>query len=85
MFLASIRLRAQGVTLPVVCVGPSIRSLTVPALAANDFTTLTRVLTGFLAASGVIGYIGIEQPRHVSGETGDRASGGLKSRPSSNC
>lgn len=56
MFPTAIRSTAQGVTFAVVRVGLGIWSLAVPALAANDFTTLAWILTGFLAASGLIGY-----------------------------
>lgn len=56
MFPTAIRSTAQGVTFAVVRVGLGIWSLAVPALAANDFSTLAWILTGFLAASGVIGY-----------------------------
>lgn len=56
LFPTAIRSTAQGVTFAVVRVGLGIWSLAVPALAANDFTTLAWILTGFLAASGAIGY-----------------------------
>jgi MFS transporter, SP family, inositol transporter len=57
MFPTAIRSRAQGVTFSIVRIGLGIWSLAVPTLAAYDFTTLAWILTGFLFASGVIGYI----------------------------
>jgi MFS transporter, SP family, inositol transporter len=57
LFPTSVRATAQGVTFAIVRIGLGIWSLAVPALASNDFTTLAWILTGFLVASGVIGYI----------------------------
>jgi MFS transporter, SP family, inositol transporter len=57
LFPTSIRSTAQGATFAVVRVGLGIWSLAVPALASNDFATLAWILTGFLVASGLIGYI----------------------------
>lgn len=57
MFPTEIRSTAQGVTFAVVRVGLGIWSLAVPSLASTDFTTLAWILTGFLVASGVIGFI----------------------------
>jgi MFS transporter, SP family, inositol transporter len=57
LFPTAIRSRAQGVTFAVVRIGLGIWSLAVPTLAAYDFTTLAWILTGFLVASGVIGYL----------------------------
>ncbi len=57
LFPTAIRSTAQGATFAVVRVGLGIWSLAVPALASADFTTLAWILTGFLVASGVIGYI----------------------------
>lgn len=57
LFPTAIRSTAQGVTFAVVRVGLGIWSLAVPALASNDFTTLAWILTGFLVASGLIGYV----------------------------
>ena len=57
LFPTAIRSTAQGVTFAVVRIGLGIWSLAVPSLAANDFTTLAWILTGFLVASGLIGYI----------------------------
>ncbi|MFM6852498.1 MAG: MFS transporter [Sphingopyxis sp.] len=57
LFPTAIRSTAQGVTFAVVRVGLGVWSLAVPSLASNDFTTLAWILTGFLVASGVIGYI----------------------------
>ncbi|RDE06764.1 MFS transporter [Sphingomonas aracearum] len=57
MFPTSIRSTAQGATFAIVRIGLGIWSLAVPSLAANDFTLLAWILTGFLAASGVIGLV----------------------------
>ena len=57
LFPTAVRSTAQGITFAVVRVGLGIWSFAVPALAATDFTTLAWILTGFLAASGLIGYI----------------------------
>jgi inositol transporter-like SP family MFS transporter len=55
LFPTAIRSTAQGATFAIVRIGLGIWSLAVPALAANDFTTLAWILTAFLVASGVIG------------------------------
>jgi inositol transporter-like SP family MFS transporter len=55
LFPTAIRSTAQGATFAIVRIGLGIWSLAVPTLAANDFTTLAWILTGFLVASGVIG------------------------------
>lgn len=57
LFPTAIRSTAQGVTFAVVRVGLGIWSLAVPALASANFQTLAWILTGFLVASGLIGYI----------------------------
>ena len=57
LFPTAIRSTAQGATFAVVRVGLGIWSLAVPALASADFTTLAWILTGFLVASGLIGYV----------------------------
>jgi len=57
LFPTAIRSTAQGVTFAVVRIGLGIWSLAVPALASADFRTLAWILTGFLVASGLIGYI----------------------------
>ncbi len=57
LFPTAIRSTAQGVTFAIVRIVLGIWSLAVPTLAANDFTTLAWILTGFLAASGIIGLI----------------------------
>ncbi|MEO6248485.1 MAG: MFS transporter [Sphingomicrobium sp.] len=57
LFPTAIRSTAQGFAFAIVRVGLGIWSLAVPALAANDFTTLAWILTGFLAVSGVVGVI----------------------------
>jgi len=57
MFPTAVRSTAQGVTFAVVRIGLGIWSLAVPALASADFSTLAWILTGFLVASGIVGYI----------------------------
>lgn len=57
LFPTAIRSTAQGVTFAVVRIGLGLWSLAVPSLASNDFTTLAWILTGFLVASGLIGYV----------------------------
>jgi len=57
LFPTAIRSTAQGVTFAVVRIGLGIWSLAVPALASADFKTLAWILTGFLVASGLIGYV----------------------------
>ncbi|WP_219893021.1 MFS transporter [Aquisediminimonas profunda] len=57
LFPTAIRSRAQGVTFAVVRVSLGVWSLAVPSLASNDFATLAWILTGFLAASGIVGWI----------------------------
>jgi len=56
-FPTAIRSTAQGLSFAIVRIGLGIWSLAVPALARADFTTLCWILTGFLVASGVIGWI----------------------------
>ena len=62
LFPTSVRSTAQGLTFAIVRVGLGIWSLAVPTLASHDFTSLAWILTGFLTASGVIGYSWA--PRH---------------------
>lgn len=57
LFPTAIRSTAQGVTFAVVRIGLGIWSLAVPTLASTDFATLAWILTSFLVASGLIGYI----------------------------
>ena len=57
LFPTAIRSTAQGATFAVVRVGLGIWSLAVPALASADFASLAWILTGFLVASGLIGYL----------------------------
>ena len=57
LFPTAIRSTAQGATFAVVRVGLGIWSLAVPALASADFKTLAWILTGFLVASGLIGFV----------------------------
>jgi inositol transporter-like SP family MFS transporter len=57
LFPTAIRSTAQGATFAIVRIGLGIWSLAVPTLAANDFTLLAWILTGFLVVSGVIGLV----------------------------
>ncbi len=57
LFPTAIRARAQGMSFAVVRIGLGIWSLAVPALASSNFTTLAWILTGFLAVSGVVGWL----------------------------
>lgn len=57
LFPTNIRSTAQGFAFAIVRIGLGIWSLAVPALAANDFTLLAWILTGFLVVSGVVGLI----------------------------
>jgi inositol transporter-like SP family MFS transporter len=57
LFPTLLRSTAQGFTFAVVRIGLGIFSFVVPALAATDFTTLAWILTGFLAASGIVGVL----------------------------
>ncbi|MEY2942028.1 MAG: hypothetical protein RLY97_42 [Pseudomonadota bacterium] len=57
LFPTKIRSTAQGVTFATVRIGLGIFSLVVPSLAAGNFQLLAWILTGFLVASGLIGWI----------------------------
>jgi MFS transporter, SP family, inositol transporter len=57
MFPTMLRSTAQGVAFAVVRIGLGIFSFFVPMLTATGFTTLAWILTGFLAASGIVGLI----------------------------
>jgi inositol transporter-like SP family MFS transporter len=57
LFPTLLRSTAQGFTFAVVRIGLGLFSFVVPALAKADFTTLAWILTGFLAASGIVGVI----------------------------
>jgi MFS transporter, SP family, inositol transporter len=56
-FPTAIRSTAQGFSFAIVRISLGIWSLAVPSLAKTDFTLLCWILTGFLVASGLIGYI----------------------------
>jgi inositol transporter-like SP family MFS transporter len=56
-FPTAIRSTAQGLSFAIVRISLGVWSLAVPALAKTDFTVLCWILTGFLVASGVIGWI----------------------------
>lgn len=76
MFPTLLRSTAQGVMFAVVRVGLGIWSYFVPMLTATGFTTLAWILTGFLVASGVIGWLGA--PRN-EGKSLEELEAGLKS------
>lgn len=57
LFPTQMRSTAQGVCFAVVRIGLGIWSLAVTSLASTNFTTLAWILTGFLAVSGLIGYL----------------------------
>lgn len=57
LFPTAIRSTAQGLAFAIVRIGLGIWSLAVPSLAANNFTELAWILTGFLVISGVVGVI----------------------------
>ncbi|WP_260927667.1 MFS transporter [Novosphingobium sp. 9] len=57
LFPTAIRSTAQGLSFAIVRIGLGLWSLAVPALAANDFTELAWILTGFLAVSGIVGML----------------------------
>ena len=57
LFPTAIRSTAQGLAFAIVRVGLGLWSLAVPSLAANNFTQLAWILTGFLVVSGVVGTI----------------------------
>jgi MFS transporter, SP family, inositol transporter len=58
MFPTMLRATAQGLMFAVVRIGLGVWSFFVPVLTATGFTTLAWILTGFLAASGIIGMLG---------------------------
>lgn len=57
MFPTALRATAQGLMFAVVRIVLGIFSFFVPALVATGFHTLAWILVGFLAISGVIGFI----------------------------
>ena len=57
LFPTAIRSSAQGVCFAVVRVGLGLWSLAVPSLASSNYTELAWILTGFLVASGIIGWL----------------------------
>ncbi|HWU02345.1 MAG TPA: MFS transporter [Novosphingobium sp.] len=57
MFPTAIRSTAQGLAFAIVRIAMGVWSLAVPSLAANDFTQLAWILTGFLVISGVVGVV----------------------------
>ena len=57
MFPTMLRSTAQGVMFAVVRIALGIFSFFVPWLTATGFTTLAWILVGFLAISGVVGFV----------------------------
>jgi inositol transporter-like SP family MFS transporter len=57
LFPTVVRSTAQGVTFAIVRVGLGIFSFFVPMLTSMGFHSLAWILTGFLVASGLIGFI----------------------------
>jgi inositol transporter-like SP family MFS transporter len=57
LFPTIVRATAQGVALAIVRIGLGIWSFFVPVLTSTSFHTLAWILTGFLAASVVIGLL----------------------------
>jgi inositol transporter-like SP family MFS transporter len=62
LFPTLLRATAQGLTFAVVRIGLGLWSFFVPVLTSTGFTTLAWILTGFLAASALVGLIWA--PRH---------------------
>lgn len=56
-FPTAVRSTAQGITFAVVRIGLGVFSFFVPMLTSVGFHTLAWILTGFLVASGLIGFI----------------------------
>lgn len=57
LFPTAVRSTAQGITFAVVRVGLGIFSFFVPMLTSVGFHSLAWILTGFLVASGLIGFL----------------------------
>lgn len=57
LFPTLLRASAQGLCFAVVRVSLGLWSLFVPVLTTTDFKTLAWILTGFLAASGIVGVL----------------------------
>jgi MFS transporter, SP family, inositol transporter len=58
LFPTLVRSTAQGVTFAFVRIGLGLWSFFVPVLTSTGFTTLAWILTGFLAASALVGLLG---------------------------
>jgi inositol transporter-like SP family MFS transporter len=58
LFPTLLRSTAQGLTFAVVRIGLGFWSFFVPILTATGFTKVAWILVGFLAVSGIIGYLG---------------------------
>jgi inositol transporter-like SP family MFS transporter len=57
LFPTLLRSTAQGLMFAVVRIGLGFWSLYVPTLTKNGFSTLAWILTGFVAFSGLIGFV----------------------------
>lgn len=57
MFPTALRATAQGVMFAIVRIVLGVFSFFVPALVATGFHNLAWILVGFLAISGVIGFV----------------------------
>ena len=57
LFPTLLRSTAQGLMFAVVRIGLGFWSLYVPTLTKNGFSTLAWILTGFVAFSGLVGFI----------------------------
>lgn len=57
MFPTALRATAQGVMFAVVRIALGVFSFFVPWLTATSFTSLAWILVGFLAISGIIGFV----------------------------
>lgn len=57
LFPTAVRSTAQGITFAIVRIGLGIFSFFVPLLTSVGFHSLAWILTGFLVASGLIGFI----------------------------
>ncbi len=58
LFPTLVRSTAQGVTFAVVRIGLGLWSFFVPLLTATGFTKVAWILTGFVALSSLIGFLG---------------------------
>jgi MFS transporter, SP family, inositol transporter len=69
LFPTLLRATAQGITFAIARISLGLWSFFVPVLLAKDFKTFVWILTGFLAASGLIGLLWA--PRHEGKTLGE--------------